>query len=71
MASMADIKTTGVVRRELGLTVAQLSYLLASRPELEPGRVGAQRAWTASDIAKARASLKARPMERTRPVVGR
>ncbi len=62
-------RTTSEARRLLDLTVAQLSYVLTTRPELEPQRVGNIRIWTDRDIEKVRASLAARPMERTRPVV--
>lgn len=63
-----QLKNTIEARRELNLTERQMYYLLTSRPELEPGRIGVFRVWTASDIARVRDSLAARPIGKRRPV---
>lgn len=60
--------TSTDVRKALGLTRAQFEWVVKTRPELAPAKVGPIRVWSAADLARVRASLAARPVLKTRPV---
>ena len=53
-------RMTGSVLRDLGITPRQMQHLLIMRPELEPGRIGALRMWTAADVDRVRVALAER-----------
>ena len=63
--------TSTDVRKALRLTRAQFEWVLKTRPELAPPKVGPIRVWAALDLARVRESLAQRPVRRTRPVTAR
>lgn len=64
---MAKGMTSTDVRKALGLTRAQFEYVVKTRPELAPPKVGPIRVWTAGDLERVRKSLAATPVKETRP----
>lgn len=64
---MAKGMSSTEARKALGLTRAQFDYVVRTRPELAPPKVGPIRVWSAGDVERVRKSLAGNPVKETRP----
>ena len=55
-----NMRMTGAVLRELGITERRLNYVLSLRPELAPAVVAGRRIWTRKNVDALRAEIEAR-----------